>query len=161
MSTLYDFSATTLQGRPLPLDTYRGRVALVVNTASRCGFTPQYEGLQELHKAFHQRGLEVLVFPCNQFGRQEPGSSADIAGFCTRHYGVSFQMFEKIDVNGAAAHPLYQWLTRAAPGVLGTRAIKWNFTKFLVDRDGRVVRRYGSITRPQKIAPAIEKLLAA
>jgi len=160
MSDLYDFSATTLKGQPLALSTYRGKVALVVNTASKCGFTPQYEGLQELHKAYHARGLEVLAFPCNQFGKQEPGSLTDIANFCQRHYGVSFQMFEKIDVNGAGAHPLYKWRTAAAPGFLGTRAIKWNFTKFLVGRDGRVFRRYGSWTKPNNISADIEKLLA-
>jgi len=160
MSNLYDFSATTLKGQPLALSTYRGKVALVVNTASKCGFTPQYEGLQELHKAYHARGLELLAFPCNQFGKQEPGSLTDITNFCQRHYGVSFQMFEKIDVNGAGAHPLYKWLTAAAPGFLGTRAIKWNFTKFLVGRDGRVFRRYGSWTKPKNISADIEKLLA-
>ena len=160
MSNLYDFSANTLKGQPLALGACRGKVALVVNTASKCSFTPQYEGLQELHKRFHGRGLEVLAFPCNQFGRQEPGSLTDIASFCQRHYGVSFQMFEKIEVNGAGAHPLYKWLTAAAPGVLGTRSIKWNFTKFLVGRDGHVVRRFGSWTKPKSIAADIEQLLA-
>jgi|SRR5579859_2468907 len=160
MSSLYDFSTRTLKGQPLALSTYKGNVALVVNTASKCSFTPQYEGLQELHKRFHGRGLEVLAFPCNQFGRQEPGTPTDITGFCQRHYGVSFQMFEKIEVNGDGAHPLYQWLTAAAPGVLGTRSIKWNFTKFLIGRDGRVVRRYGSWTKPQSMAADIEKVLA-
>jgi glutathione peroxidase len=160
MSNLYDFSANTLKGQPLALGAYKDKVALVVNTASKCSFTPQYEGLQDLHKRFHGRGLEVLAFPCNQFGKQEPGSLADIASFCQRHYSVSFQMFEKIEVNGAGAHPLYKWLTTAAPGVLGTRSIKWNFTKFLVARDGQVVRRYGSWTKPQNIAADIEQLLA-
>lgn len=160
MSNLYDFSANTLKGQPLALGAYKDKVALVVNTASKCSFTPQYEGLQDLHKRFHGRGLEVLAFPCNQFGKQEPGSLTDIASFCQRHYSVSFQMFEKIEVNGPGAHPLYKWLTAAAPGILGTRSIKWNFTKFLIGRDGRVVRRYGSWTRPQSIAADIEKLLA-
>jgi glutathione peroxidase len=161
MGDLYAFDATSLEGKPVRLDMFRGKVALVVNTASKCGFTPQYEGLQELHKAFHARGLEVLAFPCNQFGKQEPGSPEDIASFCQRHYGVSFQVFEKIDVNGAAAHPLYKWLTAEKRGILGTRAIKWNFTKFLVDRKGQVIRRYGSWTKPENIASDIEKLLAA
>jgi glutathione peroxidase len=159
MSVLYDFSANTLDGRRLPLDAFRGKVALVVNTASKCGFTPQYEGLQELHTAFHERGLEVLCFPCNQFGRQEPGTSSDIAGFCQRHYGVAFQMFEKIDVNGSGAHPLFQWLKAAKPGFLGSRSIKWNFTKFLVGRDGRPVRRYATITKPAALSADIQKLL--
>lgn len=160
MNSLYDFSATTLQGKPQALDAYRGKVALVVNTASKCSFTPQYEGLQELHNRFQRRGLEVLAFPCNQFGRQEPGSAEDISGFCQRHYGVSFQMFDRIDVNGAGAHPLYKWLTSVAPGILGTRAIKWNFTKFLVGRDGGVIKRYGSWTKPASIAADIERQLA-
>ena len=160
MSNLYDFSATTLHGgKPAGLGDYRGKVALVVNTASKCGFTPQYAGLETLHKTFRDRGLEVLAFPCNQFGRQEPGTPQDIVNFCQRHYGVSFHMFEKIDVNGANAHPLYKWLTSVAPGFLGTRAIKWNFTKFLIGRDGQVVKRYGSITTPEKLASAIENLL--
>lgn len=159
MATLYDFSANALDGKPLPLSRYRGRVALVVNTASKCGFTPQYEGLQELHRQFHERGLEVLCFPCNQFGRQEPGSPEDITTFCQRHYGVSFQMFEKIEVNGTGAHPLFRWLKEQKPGFLGTRAIKWNFTKFLVDREGRAVARYATMTSPDKLAGPIGKLL--
>ncbi|HVY08087.1 MAG TPA: glutathione peroxidase [Burkholderiales bacterium] len=160
MTSLYDFSAKSLDGDEVRLEAVRGKVALVVNTASRCGFTPQYEGLQELHRDFHLTGLELLAFPCNQFGKQEPGTSDDIARFCQRHYGVSFRMFEKIDVNGPAAHPLYKWLTAVVPGILGTRSIKWNFTKFLVDRNGNPVRRYGSWTKPKDIAPDIEKLLA-
>jgi glutathione peroxidase len=159
MNTLYDFSAITLAGESMALDRFRGKVVLVVNTASRCGFTPQYEGLQALHTRFHERGLEVLCFPCNQFRHQEPGTSADIASFCQRHYGVSFQMFQKIEVNGEGAHPLYRWLKREKPGLLGTRAIKWNFTKFLVGRDGRPVRRYGTLIRPEAMVPAIETLL--
>ena len=159
MSLLYDFSANTLDGRRLPLDAFRGKVALVVNTASKCGFTPQYEELQELHTAFHERGLEVLCFPCNQFGRQEPGTSSDIAAFCQRHYGVAFQMFEKVDVNGNGAHPLFQWLKSAKPGFLGSRSIKWNFTKFLIGRDGRPVRRYATITKPAALSADIQKLL--
>jgi glutathione peroxidase len=159
MHTLYDFSATTLDGKPLALDSFSGKVALVVNTASKCGFTPQYEGLQALHARFRDRGLEVLCFPCNQFGRQEPGSPTDIAAFCQRHYGVSFQMFDKIEVNGGGAHPLFKWLKKEKPGFLGTPAIKWNFTKFLVDRDGRPVKRYGSVTKPQNLVGDIEELL--
>lgn len=160
MQTLYDFSALTIDGKPLPLSNFRGRVALVVNTASKCGFTPQYEGLQELHQQFHERGLEVLCFPCNQFGHQEPGTSEDITAFCQRHYSVSFQMFEKIDVNGRNAHPLYRWLKNQKPGLLGTRAIKWNFTKFLIRKDGTVFNRYAPATKPEELIADIEKLLA-
>jgi glutathione peroxidase len=159
MGTLYDFTANAIDGRPLPLSRYRGRVVLVVNTASRCGFTPQYEGLQGLHDRLHDRGLDILCFPCNQFGRQEPGTAADIAGFCQRHYGVSFQMFEKVDVNGDDAHPLFRWLKDERRGFLSTRSIKWNFTKFLVDRDGRPVARYATMTPPAKLAAPIERLL--
>jgi len=159
MSTLYDFSAATLDGKPLPMENYRGKVALVVNTASKCGFTPQYEGLQELHTRLHERGLEVLCFPCNQFGKQEPGSPADIATFCQKHYSVSFQMFEKIEVNGDNAHPLYKWLKREKRGFLGTGFIKWNFTKFLIGRDGTVAGRYGTITKPERLVGEIQKLL--
>jgi glutathione peroxidase len=157
--TLYDFTANGLDGKPVRLDTMRGKVVLVVNTASKCGFTPQYEGLQDLHRQYSWRGLELLAFPCNQFGSQEPGSSSEIAHFCQRHYSVSFRMFEKIDVNGSDAHPLYRWLTGAKRGVLGTRWIKWNFTKFLIDRSGTPVRRYGTWIEPVNIAPGIEKLL--
>lgn len=159
MHTLYDFSARTLQGETLSMGSLRGKVVLVVNTASRCSFTPQYADLQTIHEVYHRRGFEVLAFPCNQFGKQEPGSAADIAGFCSSNYGVSFPLFEKIDVNGPHAHPLYRWLTKAAPGFLGTRAVKWNFTKFLIGSDGRVFKRYGSWTKPQAIAGDLEKLL--
>lgn len=159
MKTLYEFSATTLDGDALPMEKFRGRVALVVNTASKCGFTPQYEGLQELHTRFREQGLEVLCFPCNQFGKQEPGSSADIATFCQRHYGVSFQLFDKIDVNGDGAHPLFKWLKREKPGFLGTGFIKWNFTKFLIGRDGRVVKRYATFTKPEQLVGDIQALL--
>jgi glutathione peroxidase len=160
MTDLYAFVATSLEGKPVRLDAFRGKVALVVNTASQCSFTPQYLGLQELQQTFHAKGFYVLGFPCNQFGKQEPGGAAEIRSFCQKNYGVSFPMFDRIDVNGAAAHPLYKWLTGAARGILGTRAIKWNFTKFLVGRDGRVLRRYGSWTKPRDIAADIEKLLA-
>ena len=160
MANFHDLSAVALDGQVVGFSAYRDNVVLVVNTASKCRFTPQYQGLQKLHEAYRDRGLRVLAFPCNQFGEQEPGSAADIAGFCRTHYDTSFQLFAKIEVNGAAAHPLYKWLTAAAPGFLGTRAIKWNFTKFLVGRDGRVVRRYGSWTSPQNLAGDIDRLLA-
>ncbi len=136
-------------------------MVLVVNTASACGFTPQYAGLQALHQKYRDRGLEVLGFPCNQFGRQEPGNAGEIGAFCERNYGVTFPLFAKIEVNGANAHPLYQWLKREAPGILGTRSIKWNFTKFLLGRDGAVVRRYAPRTPPQRLEPDIERLLGA
>jgi glutathione peroxidase len=160
VTTLHDFTANTLAGAPKPLADYRDKVVLVVNTACECGFTPQYAGLQALYARHQPEGLEVLGFPCNQFGHQEPGDAAEIAAFCEQNYGVRFQMFAKIDVNGAGAHPLYQWLKRSAPGVLGTGFIKWNFTKFLVGRDGKVVKRFGPRDTPQDIAPEIERLLA-
>jgi glutathione peroxidase len=159
MSELYTFSARTLAGQPAELSQYRGQVLLIVNTASECGFTPQYAGLQKLHQQFAARGLQVLGFPCNQFGRQEPGSSEAIGAFCERNYGVSFPMFEKIDVNGTHAHPLYRYLKSEKPGLLGFERIKWNFTKFLIDRTGRPVKRYSPRTKPEAIAPDIEALL--
>jgi len=161
MSDLYEFSAKSLSGETLGLTKYRGKVVLAVNTASECGFTPQYAGLEELSRKYRAKGLEVLGFPCNQFGGQEPGDAAEIGAFCQKNYGVSFQMFDKIEVNGAGAHPLYKWLTQAAPGILGTEAIKWNFTKFLIGRDGKVVKRYAPKTGPGAIAGDIEPLLAA
>ncbi len=162
MSTgLYDFSATTIDGQTVTLDRYRGQVLLIVNTASACGFTPQFAGLEKLHATYAGQGLVVLGFPCNQFGSQDPGSNAEIAGFCQRNYGVSFPMMAKIDVNGADAHPLYRWLTAEAPGLLGSKAIKWNFTKFLVGRDGRVIKRYAPQDAPEKLAKDIEAALAA
>jgi len=160
MSDLYDFSGKALGGENLELKTFRGKVVLVVNTASECGFTPQYAGLEALNQKYRARGLEVLGFPCNQFGAQEPGEAAEIGAFCRKNYGVSFRMFDKIDVNGSGAHPLYQWLTQAAPGILGTEAIKWNFTKFLIGRDGKVVKRYAPKTEPGAIEGDIEALLA-
>jgi glutathione peroxidase len=160
MSDLYDFSANTLGGAARGLDAYRGKVVLVVNTASECGFTPQYEGLEALSRKYRDRGLEVLGFPCNQFGGQEPGDASHISAFCEKNYGVSFQMFDKVEVNGAGAHPLYEWLTHSAPGILGTEAIKWNFTKFLLGRDGRVFKRYATATKPESLADDIERLLA-
>ncbi len=156
---IYDADVVTLDGEARDLSEYRGKLLLIVNTASKCGFTPQYAGLEELHKRFAERGLVILGFPCNQFGRQEPGSSEEISSFCQRRYGVSFPMHEKIEVNGAGAHPLYQHLKAQAPGVLGTQAVKWNFTKFLVDRDGNVVKRYGSRTRPEALVADLERLL--
>jgi len=159
MTSIYSFSANSLAGEPVTLDRYAGKVLLIVNTASECGFTPQYAGLQKLYEDYAARGLEVLGFPCNQFGRQEPGDAGQIGSFCEKNYGVTFPMFEKIDVNGASAHPLYRWLTEEAPGLLGLEAIKWNFTKFLIDREGEVVKRYAPVTKPEAIAADIEKLL--
>jgi len=159
MATVYDLSARDITGKDVPLADYRNKVLLIVNTASKCGFTPQYEGLETLHHDLSPRGLAVLGFPCNQFGQQEPGDAAEIASFCKLSYDVSFPLFAKVDVNGPAAHPLFNWLTEAARGVLGSRAIKWNFTKFLVDREGRVVERFAPTTPPQAIRPRIEALL--
>ena len=158
---VFDFSANSLDGTPVDLSRYRGKVLLIVNTASQCGFTPQYKGLEQLYREYHERGLEVLGFPCNQFRQQEPGSEAEIGAFCEKNFGVSFPLFAKIDVNGDGAHPLYRHLKQAAPGVLGTRSVKWNFTKFLVDRDGRVVKRYAPTTKPEQIADDIARLLAS
>ncbi|MGF6753950.1 glutathione peroxidase [Paraburkholderia sp. GAS334] len=159
MTSIYTFSARTLGGDTIGLDRYQGKVLLIVNTASECGFTPQYAGLQKLQDEYASRGLEVLGFPCNQFGKQEPGDAAQIGTFCEKNYGVSFQMFDKIDVNGADAHPLYKYLTGEAPGLLGLEAIKWNFTKFLVGRDGTVLKRYAPLTKPESITDDIEKAL--
>lgn len=160
MPTLSDFTALTITGHEQPLDSYAGRVALVVNTASKCGFTPQFEGLEELYSTYVDQGLVVLGFPCNQFGNQDPGANEEIGAFCEKNYGVTFPMFEKVDVNGDDAHPLYQWLREEKGGVLGDK-IKWNFTKFLIGRDGAVVQRYGSTTKPEKIASDIEQALAS
>ncbi|HLR84577.1 MAG TPA: glutathione peroxidase [Nocardioidaceae bacterium] len=158
MTTAYDFEATTIDGAQRTLADYRGKVLLVVNTASKCGFTPQYEGLEELYRTYADRGLVVLGFPCNQFNGQEPGDEDEIASFCSTTYDVTFPMFAKIDVNGDDAHPLYRWLKGEQGGVLGDR-IKWNFTKFLIGRDGDVVKRYAPATKPDKIAADIESLL--
>ncbi len=160
MTSLHDFTATTIDGEQRPLSAYDDQVALVVNTASQCGFTPQFEGLEQLHQQYADRGLAVLGFPCNQFGNQDPGSDDEIGAFCQKNYGVSFQMFSKVDVNGDSAHPVYQWLRTEKSGLLGDK-IKWNFTKFLVGKDGQVIKRYGSTTKPEKIAADIEKALAA
>lgn len=157
--SLSDFSANRLDGTSQALADYAGQVVLVVNVASKCGLTPQYEGLEALYRQHKDKGLVILGFPCNQFAEQEPGNSQEIAQFCTLNYGVSFPLFERIEVNGEGAHPLYEWLKSSAPGLLGTEAIKWNFTKFLLDRNGVVVERFAPTTEPAEIAPAIEKLL--
>ena len=159
MPSIYDFTARDSSGVERSLADYRGKVVLIVNTASKCGFTPQYEGLEALHRDLQDRGLIVLAFPCNQFNKQEPGNSDEIATFCKLTYDVSFPVFAKIDVNGADENPLYSWLKAEAPGVLGTRSVKWNFTKFLVDRDGSVVRRYAPSTKPEDLRGDIETLL--
>ena len=156
---IYTFELHTLGGEPLQLASFAGKVLLIVNTASHCGFTPQYAGLQKLHEIYGPRGLVVIGFPCNQFGAQEPGSAAEIAGFCQRNYGVDFVLAEKVDVNGSGAHPLFHHLTAALPGVLGSEAIKWNFTKFLIDREERVVDRFAPQTKPEDLAGAIQALL--
>lgn len=156
---VYGYSAKALDGSDISMEKYKGQVMLIVNTASKCGFTPQFEGLEKLHKDYASRGLQVLGFPCNQFGSQEPGDSAEIGSFCQKNYGVDFQMFEKIDVNGGHAHPLYRYLTEKAPGILGIKDIKWNFTKFLVDKNGGVVKRYAPSVAPAEIVGDIEKLL--
>jgi len=158
-NTVYDFSCQTPNGKKKSLQDYKGKVLLVVNTASKCGFTPQFAGLEELHKQYKDKGLEILGFPCNQFGKQDPGSNDEIMEFCQLNYGVSFPMFAKIDVNGADADPLFKHLKKEAPGVLGSEGIKWNFTKFLIDRSGKVVRRYAPKDTPKAIARDIEKLL--
>ena len=159
MPGIHDFEALSIEGKPVPLSRFKGQVLLIVNTASACGFTPQFGGLQKLHEAYGARGLVVLGFPCNQFGAQDPGSNEEIAGFCQRNHGVSFPMMAKVDVNGADAHPLYRWLTAEAPGLLGSKAIKWNFTKFLVGKDGRVLKRYAPQDAPEKLAGDIEAAL--
>lgn len=161
MSTVYDFEALQINGQPVALATFKGKVMLIVNTASACGFTPQFAGLEALHESYAKKGLVVLGFPCNQFGAQDAGDNAEIAEFCQLNYGVSFPMMEKIDVNGANAHPLYQWLSAQAPGLLGTKAIKWNFTKFLVAKDGTVLKRYAPTDKPESMSQDIEAALAA
>jgi glutathione peroxidase len=160
MSALQDFTARQIDGQELALSTLKGRVVLVVNTASACGFTPQFAGLQQLHERYGERGLSVIGFPCNQFGGQDPGADEQILGFCQKNYGVSFAMMGKVEVNGPGAHPLFQWLTRSAPGILGTQAIKWNFTKFLIGKDGQVIKRYGSMDKPESLQADIESALA-
>ncbi len=159
MPTLSDFSATTLSGEDQSLSAYAGQVTLVVNTASECGFTPQFAGLEDLYKSYADQGLVVLGFPCNQFGGQEPGDEAQIGEFCQRNYGVTFPMFAKVDVNGDDAHPVFEWLKSEKGGLLGSK-IKWNFTKFLVGRDGQVLKRYGSTTKPEEMAKDLQQALA-
>jgi glutathione peroxidase len=159
MAGIYDFSVKDIHGKEQQLDQYKDKVMLIVNVASECGFTPQYKGLEALYEKMHSRGLEVLGFPCNQFGAQEPGTEKEIESFCELNYGVTFPLFSKVDVNGDQAAPLYKYLKKEKPGLLGTEAIKWNFTKFLVDRKGKVVERYGSNVEPQAIAADVEKLL--
>jgi glutathione peroxidase len=161
MASVHDFSAKTIKGQEQALSDYRGKVLLIVNVASKCGFTPQYKGLQALYDQHCERGLTVLGFPCDQFLHQEPGSDSEIEQFCSLNFGVSFPLFSKIEVNGERTHPLYQHLKAQAPGLAGTQAIKWNFTKFLVDRQGRVLERFAPNTTPEELAPAIEKALAA
>ena len=158
-TSVYEFSCQTPGGTPKSLEDYQGKVLLVVNTASKCGFTPQFKGLEEMYKEYSSKGLEILGFPCNQFGKQDPGSNDEIMEFCQLNYGVSFPMFGKIDVNGSNADPLFKHLKKEAPGALGTQGIKWNFTKFLVNREGKVVARFAPTVKPKDIASKIEPLL--
>lgn len=160
MSSIYDFEALSIEGKPAQLASQRGKVLLIVNTASACGFTPQFAGLEKLWQDRRERGLVVLGFPSNEFGGQDPGSEAEIASFCQLNYGVSFPMMAKVDVNGPDAHPLWQWLTEQAPGLLGSRSVKWNFTKFLIGRDGRPLRRYAPTDTPESLRGDIEAALA-
>jgi glutathione peroxidase len=159
MTSIYDFTAATLQGNAVSLSDYKGKAIVIVNTASKCGFTPQYAGLEKLYEKLRDKGLVILGFPCNQFGQQEPGSTEEIGAFCQMNYGVSFPMFDKIEVNGPRAHPLYEFLKSQKPGILGTKNIKWNFTKFLVDKTGKVVDRFAPLTKPEDIEGAIAKVL--
>ncbi|WP_105201595.1 MULTISPECIES: glutathione peroxidase [unclassified Pseudoalteromonas] len=159
--SIYEFSATNNKGEEVALSSFKGKVMLIANTASKCGFTPQYQGLNDLYKDLQAKGLVVLGFPCNQFGEQEPGSDSEISEFCELNYGVSFPIMSKIDVNGAGAHPLFDYLKAQAPGLLGTKKIKWNFTKFLVDQNGKVLKRYAPLTKPEAIRADIEALLAS
>jgi glutathione peroxidase len=161
MTDIYSFEALQINGTSVPLKNFTGKAMLIVNTASACGFTPQFAGLEELHKTYGGKGLVVLGFPCNQFGAQDSGSNGEIAEFCQLNYGVSFPMMAKIEVNGSNAHPLYQWLAQEATGLLGTKAIKWNFTKFLVGKDGQVINRYAPTDTPASLAKDIEAALAA
>ncbi|WP_396586844.1 glutathione peroxidase [Bermanella sp. R86510] len=158
--TIYNFVATDIQGNDRELSEFKGQLMLIVNTASKCGLTPQFEGLESLHKTYGEQGLAILGFPCNQFAEQDKGSNEEIAGFCMKNYGVSFDMFSKIDVNGSNAHPLFEYLKKQAPGFLGSRKVKWNFTKFLVDQEGKVVKRFAPTTKPEKIERWVKQLLA-
>ena len=159
MTHFSSFEATRIDGTPLDFSSLHGKVVLIVNTASACGFTPQFEGLQKLHDRYAPQGLEVIGFPCNQFGHQDPGSNEEIGAFCQKNYSVSFTMMEKVDVNGTQAHPIYQWLKQEATGILGSEAIKWNFTKFLIGKDGHVIKRYAPMDKPEKLAHDIEAAL--
>ena len=161
VQTIYDFEAKSISGKDLPLSQFKGQAMLIVNTASTCGFTPQFGGLEELHKTYAGKGLVVVGFPCNQFGSQDPGADGEIAEFCQVNYGVSFPMMGKVDVNGPAAHPLYKWLSAEAPGLLGSKSIKWNFTKFLVGKDGQVIKRYAPTDKPADLAKDVEAALEA
>jgi glutathione peroxidase len=161
MKTVYDFEALSIDGKQVSLKRFKGKTLLIVNTASACGFTPQFAGLEKLHEAYGKQGLVVLGFPCNQFGAQDAGTNDEIAGFCQLNYGVTFPMMAKIDVNGTQAHPLYQWLAAEAPGLLGSRSIKWNFTKFLVSKNGQVLKRYAPTDTPESLQRDIEAALAA
>lgn len=161
MATIDDFDALTIDGKKVTLRQFKGKAMLIVNTASACGFTPQFAGLEKLHEAYAGQGLVVLGFPCNQFGAQDAGTNEEIAGFCQLNYGVTFPMMAKVDVNGAQAHPLYKWLCSEAPGLLGSKSIKWNFTKFLVGKDGQVIKRYAPTDTPESLTKDIETALAA
>ncbi|ALD02410.1 glutathione peroxidase [Acinetobacter sp. TTH0-4] len=160
MTTIYDFQAEMLEGEQKNFSEYQGKVLLIVNTASQCGLTPQFEGLEQLYQDYQSKGLIILGFPCNQFAHQDPLTNEEIGGFCQRNYGVSFPMFAKVDVNGSKAHPLYQYLTAEAKGILGSQKIKWNFTKFLINQEGKVIKRYAPLIKPEKIAKDIQKLLS-
>ena len=159
MTGIYDFTASTITGEEKTLADFKGKVVLIVNTASKCGFTPQYNGLEALYKQYHDQGLEILGFPCNQFAKQESGTDAEIHAFCSKNFGVSFPLFAKVEVNGDDAHPLFKYLKDQAPGVFGSKGIKWNFTKFLVDRNGKVISRYAPTTTPDALARDIKKFL--
>lgn len=159
MSELYDFSAKNISGEDVSMDAYKGKALLVVNTASKCGFTPQYKGLEALYQKYKDQGFEVVGFPCNQFGHQEPGDDSEISGFCEMNFGVTFPLFSKVDVNGDDAHPMFSYLKEQAPGLLGSKAIKWNFTKFLINKDGAVVKRFAPKDKPESLASAVEAVL--
>lgn len=158
-ASVHEFKARAITGEEIPLDRYKGKALLIVNTASACGYTPQYAGLEALHKKYQDRGFAVLGFPCNQFGKQEPGSEAEIAAFCKKNYDVTFPMFAKVDVNGDQAHPLFDYLKKSLPGLLGTEPIKWNFTKFLIDKEGKPIERFSPATKPESIEKTVETLL--
>ena len=160
MTTIYDFQAEMLEGEQKNFSEYQGKVLLIVNTASQCGLTPQFEGLEQLYQDYQSKSLIILGFPCNQFAHQDPLTNEEIGGFCQRNYGVSFPMFAKVDVNGSTAHPLYQYLTTEAKGILGSQKIKWNFTKFLINQEGKVIKRYAPLIKPEKIAKDIQKILS-